>query len=139
MPTQGCCSKRNTTMRKLTLAQLKQEPTFTALSDRQQAMVIAYLRAKEAGSVTPKVDAIYAAGYKPRSAQSARVLSYQYFAKPAIKDVLNLVLGLSPRELFDLDLQRAIDNPKVKPAAVAALRMRAELNVALFSPTALTT
>lgn len=118
----------------ITPEQLQKEPSFLALSEKFQALVLEYLKARAAGSENPRVDALYAAGYHPSTPQSAKVMGCVYFSKPAIKEVLNLADGFTPRDAFLAEVGRAASNPKIKPAQVWALRMKAQLNGWLPAP-----
>src|ERR1700688_881504 len=96
-------------MPKLSLDELRKEPAFLALSERYQSLVLAFLQAKEDRKPNPKVAAIQAV-CNPKSIETARVVAYQYFAKAAIVDAVQLGSGLSSRQRFEMDLQRAISN-----------------------------
>ena len=104
----------------LTLDQLQREKVFLCLTPRQQRLVIAYLT-----NGHDKIAAIKSA-FDCKSS-SVRIMSYNYFNKRQIVAVLAVAAGGDPeREQFDLDLHRAIQNPRTTRNQISALRLMAQ-------------
>src|ERR1700730_4490980 len=118
---------------KLTLDQLRKEQAYLNLTDPQRRMVETFL---QTGS---KLKAVQAA-FNCASEKTARVMTYSYFAKAAVIACLAISEGADPeRAQFNVDLERAIKNPKLTRNQLSALRLKAQLYgylVTLPEPTA---
>jgi len=106
---------------KLSIDELRKHPAFLSLSDRQQHLVAAYV--VNGGDKFKAVKAVFQC-----KDTSARTMVYAYFQKSAVMECLDVANGLSPRDVFEQQLQRAMRSPKTSPSQFAALRLYAELH-----------
>jgi hypothetical protein len=107
---------------KLTIEQLRHEPCFNNLTGPMQKLVETFLQ-------TGNKFAAVKLAYKPKSDKNARVMVYSLFSNPRIVAVLAIANGVDPEmKNFDIELQRAIRNPKTTRNQVTALRLFAQLH-----------
>jgi hypothetical protein len=110
---------------KISLDELRKQAAFTSLPAKFQSLVIEYLKAEAAGEANPKAVAVERV-YNTTSKQSARVMSYAYFTKPAIAEALAFAAGLTPKEAFLAELRRLSTRRTSTPTQLQALRLYGE-------------
>jgi hypothetical protein len=106
---------------KLSIAEFHQTEAYRNLSPQRQALVDAYLT--NGGDRTTAIRAAYPSAKK----NSMRTMSCEYFKCRSVVVALAVANGYDPdRVQFDIDLNRAIKNPKTTRTQIAALRLFAE-------------
>lgn len=110
----------------ITLDELKSHPIWRDLTVRQQTMVESWIFSGD------RVFAVRSA-YNVKSAEVARVLSYEFFASPNVRSALNLFYGVTERDERDRDerkrkeffdkLQRRILQGKVSIADAEMVKL----------------
>ena len=104
----------------LTLEQLRGMNEYVRLTDKQKAMVDAF--------VTHGHDRVkaYQVTHPTCSKESAEKGAYKVFSRAAVRTVLDIYFSVDPADVYEQLLLRAMQNPKITPSQIRALEMYAE-------------
>ena len=106
----------------ITLAELHNQRCYLDLNPRQQKMVDTFIETEG-----DKTEAVIRAGYHFKNRENAHKHAHIYFARRAVKECLEFYKGFDEREQFIADLNNAMRNKHIRPAQIAALRLRAQV------------
>jgi hypothetical protein len=112
--------------KRLTLAQIKDTQEYSILTGKQQLFCETYIQGGiDTGTYEP-IDATMTA-YKCKSRENARVMSYALMSNIRIIAVLNRHFNREPIEEFLIQIDRAIQNKKLRPAQLQALKLKGDI------------
>lgn len=104
----------------LTLDQLRGMNEYVRLTDKQKAMVDAFVMHGH-----DRVKA-YQVTHPTCSKESAEKGAYKVFSRAAVRTVLDIYFSVDPADVYEQLLLRAMQNPKITPSQIRALEMYAE-------------
>jgi len=110
------------TKERLSLAQLRAEQCFLDLTPRQKKMIEVFVE-----SDGDKVLAVTTA-YTPKSAEVARVMSYELFESPKVIACLTAYFQDDPMDVFKRAVRRAMTRKRLTVAQVTAMKLYCDLN-----------
>ena len=112
--------------KRMGLDELRETPEFQILTQKQQLFVATYC---DFGLTSGTYDAVEAAriAYTCKSKEVARVMSYSLMQNIRIVSALNRHFGTEPIEIFLKQLDRAINNKRITPSMVQALRLKCDV------------
>jgi hypothetical protein len=104
----------------LTLEQLRGMNEYVRLTDKQKALVDAFVMHGH-----DRVKA-YQVTHPTCSKESAEKGAYKVFSRAAVRTVLDIYFSVDPADVYEQLLLRAMQNPKITPSQIRALEMYAE-------------